>query len=501
MTVLNLDFETTQFADGSTVDFDFAFRTVLKESIVVVNITDAITLEYGTDYTIVLLSNGQGGTVTLNDPQDDGDELHIYRNMQYLQTLDLITQQDLKAEVIEEALDILTILVQQTRNNFAFMDEVTIPGIIELINSILDLSGTVLKTGTPSVGSIPVWSDADPATLSAGLAPGADGNIVISQGGVWTVGAGIPVLDLGTVTVPGTTDQDGLVYWDATDGTALGTIAPGTNGQVLAGVTGSPSEFQDFLDFLGNLTSTAGQFIQLNGTGNPATVEDLPAAPVLGDAFFGPTSRPVGMKTWFLAKPGAYVTGGTNKARTSGSSSLIANSNGSYLQLTTNASVNSDVRIYTTSDDTAATRDSLPVWIARVLTGASVAAIRMWVGFNADDLSGMRASGTPTKSTAAFRYDTSVDGTAFWRCVTCTSAGVVTTTTTSVAVAVNTDYVMAIDMSQSGHVKFLINGVQVADHSTNLPDSTDFLDWIMVCRTLAAVAKSIGASVVNMSHR
>lgn len=501
MTVPTTDFETTAFADGATLIFDFAFRVINKESVIVVNITDAITLTLGTDYTVLLNANGVGGTVTLADAQDDGDELHIYRLENYLQELDLITQQDLKADVIETALDKTVIQIQQLNNTNNFILESVVPGLEDLIDSILDLSGTVIKTGTPAIGNIPVWTVDNPATLGSGLAPGADGNIIIASGGVWTVSTGIPVLDLGTVVVPGTTDQNGLVFWDATDGTALGTIEPGTDGQLLAGVTGNPPEFEDFLDFLGNLTSTVGQFIQLNGTGNPATVEDLPAAPVLTDAFFGPTSRPVGMKTWFLAKPGAYVTGGSNKARTSGSSALIANTNGSYIQLTTNASINSDVRIYTTSDDTAATRDSLPIWIARILTGASVAANRIWIGFNADDINGMRASGVPTVSTAAFRYDTGVDGTAFWRCITCTSGGVVTTTATTVAVAINTDYVMAIDMSESGHVKFLIDGVQVADHSTNLPDSTDFLDWIIVCRTLEAVAKSIAASVVNMSHR
>jgi len=501
MTVPTTDFETTYFADGSTVDFDFTFRVITKESVVVVNITDAVTLTYGTDYTVVLESDGVGGTVTLNAPQDDGDELHIYRLEDYFQELDLITQQDLKAEVIETALDKATIQIQQLNNTNNFILETVIPGLEEQIDDILDLSGTVLKTGTPAIGSIPVWTVDNPATLGSGLAPGADDTIIKASGGQWVVSTGIPVLDLGTVTVPGTTDQDGLVYWDATDGTALGTIAPGINGEVLAGVTGAPSDFKPILEVIGDLTSTAGHVLTSNGTGVDASFQAVPAAPVLADSFFGPTSKPVGMKTWFLAKPGAYVIGGARNAKTSGTSSDAANANGSYLVLTTTASINKDVYVYTTTDDLAARRDSLPIWITRILTGAAVTNIRMWIGFNCNERNAMRAGSAPTGSTAAFRYDTGADGTAFWRFVTCDAGGTTTTTTTTVAVTAATDYVMAIDMSESGHVKALIDGVQVADHTTNLPDATDFLDWLIICRTLTASVKSIGVSVVNMSHR
>ena len=500
MTVPTTDFEIFYFADGSTTEFDFPFRTIDKESIVVVNLTQAITLTQGADFTVLLNSNGVGGTVTLTAPQNSGDQLHIYRLEDYFQELDLIAEEDLRADVIETALDKLCIQIQQLNNTNNFILESVIPGLEDLIDSILDLSGTVLKTGTPAVGSIPVWTDDNPATLGTGLAPGADDTIIKAQGGAWVVSTGIPVLDLGSVTVPGVTDQDGLVYWDATDGTALGTIAPGTDGQVLAGDTGNPPSFQNFLTFLGSLTSTAGQFIQLNGTGNPATVENLPAAPASSPSFFSPTASPTGLKIWSLAKPGDYVVGGSNKARTSGSKTQIADSAGSYTKLTTNAVANDDVYFYTTSDDICATRDSLPIWVARVKTGNPVTSLRMWVGFNSNERNAMRASGNPTGSTAAFRYDTSVDGTAFWRCVTYDGA-TATTTTTTVAVAADTTYIMAIDMSTPGTVNFLINGTVVATHNTNLPVATDFLDWLVICRTLNATAKSIALSVVNMSHR
>lgn len=99
---------------------------------------------------------------------------------------------------------------------------------------------------------------------------------------------------------------------------------------------------------------------------------------------------------------------------------------------------------------------------------------------------------------AFFRYDTTADGTAFWRC--CTAAGIApTVTTTTVPVAANTKYQFSIVCS-SNAVIFYINQILVAVHTTNLPTATTLLGYAARVTTLTNAARSIQWGRINLSR-
>ena len=137
-----------------------------------------------------------------------------------------------------------------------------------------------------------------------------------------------------------------------------------------------------------------------------------------------------------------------------------------------------------------------PEWVARVKTGASVADVGLWAGlFSASPDN----AADPAVHVAGFRYYTSTDGTAFWRCVT--KDGTTTTvTTTTVAVTADTAYTLRVDARESGNVRFYINSILVATHTTNLPGSSTPLGWAVRVSTLAAAIKNLKYSRAWLSH-
>jgi hypothetical protein len=144
-------------------------------------------------------------------------------------------------------------------------------------------------------------------------------------------------------------------------------------------------------------------------------------------------------------------------------------------------------------------RQNAPIFGVVFKTGSAVADIqnaRIWIGlFSATPI----AAAMPAIHLAGFRYDTTVDGTAFWRCVT-NDGGAGTITTTSVAVAQDTKYELLIDMSDQSNVRFYINGVLVATHTTTLPGSTQNIGHHEQIRTLVASAKNVKLSRIFMEH-
>lgn len=139
-----------------------------------------------------------------------------------------------------------------------------------------------------------------------------------------------------------------------------------------------------------------------------------------------------------------------------------------------------------------------PEYVHYFGTGASITSLRQWMGFTSASLD---AVGTPTtQHVAAFRYDTGVDGTAFWRCITCDGASNVTTTTTTVAIAVSTYYWLRIEFTDATSVDFYINGVLVGTHKTNLPGSTTLLSAISRVATLTTQARRGNFSDLRVAH-
>lgn len=137
-----------------------------------------------------------------------------------------------------------------------------------------------------------------------------------------------------------------------------------------------------------------------------------------------------------------------------------------------------------------------PEWVARVKTAASVADVGLWAGlFSASPDN----AADPAIHIAGFRYYTSTDGTAFWRCVT-KDGTTATVTTTTVAVTVDTAYTLRVDGRESGNVRFYINGILVATHTANLPGSSTPLGWAVRLSTLTTAAKNLKYSRAWLSH-
>lgn len=98
---------------------------------------------------------------------------------------------------------------------------------------------------------------------------------------------------------------------------------------------------------------------------------------------------------------------------------------------------------------------------------------RAWAGWFA---SGFSYGSSPNTSCAAFRYDTGVDGTAFWRCVT--SNGTNTeTTTTSIPIPAAIQRQKLLVSVAPGQVDFYIDGTLVATHTTYVPASGTSISW------------------------
>lgn len=122
-----------------------------------------------------------------------------------------------------------------------------------------------------------------------------------------------------------------------------------------------------------------------------------------------------------------------------------------------------------------------------IKTSATITSIRHWIGlFSADPT----ASATPSVHLAAFRYDTTADGTAFWRTCTDNGSGTPTVTTTTTAINASTKYTLRI-VTSSSNVVFYINGTAVATHTNTLPGSTTFLYENASVTTLTGSGRSI----------
>lgn len=172
---------------------------------------------------------------------------------------------------------------------------------------------------------------------------------------------------------------------------------------------------------------------------------------------------------------GATLTaiGGTPTHTLSGTASNVSDSSGHYVQL---SATNATAGIEIASTECTKTENG-PIFTAVIKTGAvlPIATERLWIGLSSAALA---ASDSPTGAhVAAFRYAPSTDGTAFWRLVTNDGgADTGTTTTSTIAIAISTRYVLTIDATNSASIAFYINGALAGTaHTTNLPTATQAL--------------------------
>lgn len=116
MTVSTVVNHNDYIGNGVTTSFPYTFR-IFTESNLVVEVTDTesvtTTLTLNTDYTVTGAGTYQGGSVLLNTPLDNGFFISIVRHLTPVQETDLRNQGKFFPETHEDALDYLTMLIQQ----------------------------------------------------------------------------------------------------------------------------------------------------------------------------------------------------------------------------------------------------------------------------------------------------------------------------------------------------------------------------------------------------
>jgi len=123
-------------------------------------------------------------------------------------------------------------------------------------------------------------------------------------------------------------------------------------------------------------------------------------------------------------------------------------------------------------------------------TGA-LTARRVWVGlFSGNPM----LSDTPAVHMVGFRFSSTASDTN-WRCITDSGTGTPTNLDSTVAVAVDTAYTLAIEFyAGTGAVNFLINGEVVASTSAKLPTSNQNLGVVAQLLTTTAAALTFDIS-------
>lgn len=109
MTVFTSDNKQFATGNGVTTAFTFSYRCLLTSHLIVY--VDEV-LQVG-GYTAVIDTDGVGGTVTFNTPPANGTQILLYRFVQYTQESELPTEDDFQQRTVENALDKLTMEIQQ----------------------------------------------------------------------------------------------------------------------------------------------------------------------------------------------------------------------------------------------------------------------------------------------------------------------------------------------------------------------------------------------------
>lgn len=471
MTVTNNDFENTLTANGVATTFPFTFRCINKTDIIVVNLTDAVTLEYGVDYTVTINSNGVGGTVTTIgalSPHTNGDQIHIYRLMQRTQEIDFIAQQDLRAEVIENALDKDVILIQQLENTLNYVKDTVIPAL------------TVGPgDGNTVAGGIAYFTGTDGVSVDD-IDPGSAGDVLTSNGAGTPPSFQPPIvttISLGTMVVPGTTTARSIVLWNAADGTAIKNgPALGTAGQILtSNGAGADPSFQDLGDVFeaSGDPGTAGQVWTSQGAGLPAHFAD-----------------PAGGSTLVLNAPGAdyYFPALPNEVHLNlydsnnlvmdtsiGGGSAINDAEGFFLEY--GGTGGGFIRFYDDSGQNIGLTQCRHrgVFTTRFKTPDDLSAGAFHIGLveNSADVSGVSDGDYAGFEVALLTFvpEGGVDGTAFWRTRTCDGTTTTETQITTASIAVDTVYDFAVDLRTPGEIRFYLDGTLINTHSANIPAS------------------------------
>jgi hypothetical protein len=173
---------------GTTGPFPFAFKVFVASDLLCVKINTATNVEstliLTTDYTVNLNADqnaNPGGSITLTSAMSSSFQLVIASQVEYLQETDLQNQGGFYPEVITDALDKLTILLQQIRLTsvaalfFPITDPAGISGQLPSVSVRANKVLTFDNTGAPdaSIAAVDVQTVAGIAseisTVSANI--------------------------------------------------------------------------------------------------------------------------------------------------------------------------------------------------------------------------------------------------------------------------------------------------------------------------------------------
>ncbi|MEH8294071.1 phage tail fiber protein, partial [Klebsiella pneumoniae] len=102
--------------NGATTQYDFTFRILDKSHLLVQTLDTSesiVTLTLGTDYTVTGVNRYNGGKVVLTSALPAGYKISIERSTPVTQEASIRNQGGFFPEIHEDALDKLTMLVQQ----------------------------------------------------------------------------------------------------------------------------------------------------------------------------------------------------------------------------------------------------------------------------------------------------------------------------------------------------------------------------------------------------
>jgi hypothetical protein len=278
MTVTTTDTQTETLADGSAVTFNFDFQTLSSTWVFAQTIDSFGAATERTDITVVAYQNQElnpGGTVTFSTPPASGLVVRLYRSIPPTQLVDYTAYGAFPAESTEDALDKLTMLLQQQEANGG---DFVSPVLIESENpstSPFPLSIRFLE----GLGSTP-WS-LETVPFQPGRGNGLKSTTLFSATGVQYDFFTTIFEDRGLITVPS--------HPLATDVTALATV------QFVLDNSGGPGSDPTF----NSVKISHDTDIPANGNAVVAYTTDL--TPVVTHTFDDPT----GAKAWSWSTIGA----------------------------------------------------------------------------------------------------------------------------------------------------------------------------------------------------
>lgn len=220
MTVTNLNDRDSSIADGVQTEFPYSFRATDPAQVKV--FFDGVPMLSG--FSVRRNPSGTGGKVVFTSPPANGKEVLRLRQAEQLQETEFGVNDSLNPEILEDSLDLLTILVQQNKASFEAAlklptnvspDSVNtelppvVPGYLlgwnlegdglrtvspfEAFNDFAPegggLGGDVIGPASSTNGALAVFSSTSGKAIAAGPAPGPNGHLLQSQGGAWVAAA------------------------------------------------------------------------------------------------------------------------------------------------------------------------------------------------------------------------------------------------------------------------------------------------------------------------